>query len=1242
MAHAPFPMLDLSIDVGGTFTDCIGTDAQGTLRRIKVLSHGAIRGQGEVLPGSAAIAFRAAWSFPEGWLTGFRFRWLSTGRETTVTGHFHQNHLHLEEEGPETGDFELFTGEEAPILAARILTLTPPGQPLPPIHLKLGTTRGTNALLERKGAKVAFVTNAGFGDLPVIGDQQRPDLFALNIQKPTPLHTTSLEAAVRMSADGTVLQDWEEEEITRIISGLRESGAEAVAIALMHSYRNPAHELRLTEACHQAGFRFVSGSAGLSPTIKLLPRARAAITDAYLSPVMNTYLSRIAAALPGGKLEVMTSTGSLAPAHLFRAKDSLLSGPAGGLTGAASVAQQAGLTHILTLDMGGTSADVARWDGQWAFQYETRVGDAVIASPSVAIHTVAAGGGSVCGFDGLRLFVGPESAGASPGPACYGNGGPLTLTDVNLLLGRLSPSFFPIPVNLPAAENRLDALVETSGIPARQLLQGWLDIANEAMAQAIRKISTREGFDPAGYALLAFGGAGAVHACEVAASLGITEVVVPFEAGLLSAAGIRAARPQHLEKRQALFPLAESGQLADLLQATAAGAAFRLQTDTGATPEELRQTVFLRLAGQDATLELPALPTETLSQRFEHLYRQRFGHWMQGKNIEVESVQVVALPAGVSPAHAEGEFPDISPAPTSHTVFGPVYDWQTLPPGAGFEGPAVLAGPFSTTVIAGGWTARIGSEGLVRLKKNTLHGMAPAETAAATELALFIHRFRHISEEMGALLERTSFSVNVKERLDFSCALLDPEGRLVANAPHIPVHLGSLGLCVRKVKEMLPLGPGDIALTNHPAFGGSHLPDLTLIMGVFDENQCLLGYVANRAHHAELGGKRPGSMPTDAKSLAEEGIVIPPMYLVKGGEGQWTRVKDLFTKGAFPTRAWEENEADLLAGMAALTAGADALKQLCHQSGSQKVLQMMDQLRQYTRERARAALTKRITLPARGATTLDDGSPLAVQVFMENNQFVVDFSGCGPVHPGNLNANTAIVQSVVMYVLRLCIEEDIPMNEGLLEAVTIRLPEGTLLHPVFDPDPARCPAVVGGNVEVSQQLADLLIGAMGLLAAGQGTMNNFVFGNAQFGCYETLGGGAGAGPGFIGASGVHVHMTNTRITDPEIMEHRYPVRVEAFCIRKDSGGNGAFPGGNGLIRQIRFLAPVEVSLLTQRRRSGAPGGAGGGDGEPGRQWLLRKNGEIQQLDAHTGFLAAEGEAVRIETPGGGGWGKAEE
>jgi len=1253
------PHWQVWIDTGGTFTDCLARAPAGELRRAKVLSSSALRGTVVETVGPRGVRVREDWGAPAGLVRGFGFRLL--GRQETIPVEDYdpgEGVLRLAAPVaaiPAGAAFEVRSPEEAPVLAARLVTGTPSGAPLPPLAMRLATTRGTNALLERRGAPTALFVTRGFGDLLEIGTQQRPDLFALRVEKPAPLYAGVVEVPERLSADGSVLRALDAAALVPEAEALLRSGVRVAAVALMHSFRNPAHEHAVRDLLLALGFDAVSCSSDSSPFIRLLPRAETAVVDAYLEPVLSGYLRGVRDALGGGRLHVMTSAGGLARPEDFRPRDSLLSGPAGGVVGAALAARRSGFGRAVAFDMGGTSTDVARWDGDFEYVWEHEVGGARLVAPALAIETVAAGGGSVCTLDSGGLRVGPESAGAAPGPACYGAGGPLTVTDVNLLLGRLAPERFGIPVDPAPAEAALEALRrglrERTGEDAGRepLLAGLLEIADERMADAIRGISLRRGYDPAEYALVAFGGAGGQHACGVASRLGAGTVLVPPDAGLLSALGIGHAPLERFAERQVLLALDEAEpRVAGWMEEMARDAVAAVAGE-GVVPEEVvvrRRIAGLRYAGQDATLTVEWRPGLSLRAAFEERYVALYGHRPERRPVELESLRVVASTAPEAPAPpplAEAYTPQ--PGGRTRTWLGgawrevPVFDRACLRAGARLVGPALVAERHSATVVEAGWSVEVDGAGSLVLRRDARAAGARdgAETPEAVRQELFTHRFRALVGEMGEQLRRTALSVNVKERLDFSCALLDPGGELVVNAPHIPVHLGALGLCVRMVREAVAMEPGDVVVTNHPGFGGSHLPDVTVITPVHDDGGRLLGYVASRAHHAEIGGARPGSMPPAATTLAEEGVVIPPTYLVRRGEARWDELRRILSSGPFPTRALEDNVADLAAAVAANHRGAEMLRSLAGEHGAEVVRRYMDGLQARAEARVREAVARVPDGVYEGRERLDDGSPLRVRVEVRGERAIVDFAGTAGVHPGNLNATPAIVRSVVLYVLRLLVDESLPLNEGLLRAVTLRVPPG-MLSPPFPSDTARAPAVVGGNTEVSQRLTDTLLKALRLSACGQGTMNNVLWGNERFGYYETVCGGCGAGPGWDGASAVHSHMTNTRITDPETVEHRYPVRVERFGVRRGSGGAGRWRGGDGTVRELTFLEPVSLSVLTQHRVEGPYGVDGGEAGAPGRQRVVRASGERVELGPVDGCELEPGDRLVLETPGGGGWG----
>jgi 5-oxoprolinase (ATP-hydrolysing) len=1129
------------------------------------------------------------------------------------------------------------------VLGARLLTGTPLDRPFPAMDFRLATTRGTNALLERKGAAVALFVTQGFADLPIIRDQRRADLFALKHERPAPSSPGSVEVAERLDASGEILTELSlDPDFDTQARGILESGITVAAVALLHSHRNPVHEIALRDHLLTLGFTHVSTSAELAPLVKILPRLETALANATLQPVMQVFVDHHRERFScDSRLLMMTSAGGLEPMERFRPKDSLLSGPAGGVSGAAAIAEELGFSRVLTFDMGGTSTDVARYDSGFQYDFQHRVGDARVLAPALRIETVAAGGGSICCWENGGLRVGPESAGAAPGPACYGRGGPLTITDVNLLLGRIDPENFGIPLtasNLSAARDAALALQQEAGlggdVPDATFLAGLLDLAVEQMADAIRTISVREGSDPADYALLAFGGAGPLHACAIAERLGMTTILVPGEAGVLSAYGLECAGIERFAERQIDRPV-DDPALTDLFTSVENEALTSL-IDAGESGAITRRLAELRLSGQDATLTLEVGLSGSLTEAFAARYRTIFGYEPPaGRTIEVVSYRAIAGTGRRIPRNETRE----SFAPTTHDAS--FLDRASLRPGATIAGPRVIQDPFSTLYLAPGWTARATENGSLVVTCYETKSESTTSRPDSVVRELFRHRFDHLVREMGTMLQRSAISTNVKERADFSCALLDGEGELITSAPHIPVHLGALGLCVRKVRERIAMAPGDTILTNHPAAGGSHLPDVTLITPVFGPpgpdglgSTLPVAYIANRAHHAEIGGITPGSMPPAATRLAEEGVVFTPRHLIRGGESCFDEVADVLTNAPFPTRRLSDNLADLNAQLAANRRGAAMLEVLLEEHGATAVKEQFAHLKDRSLEALREHLVRFGEREVTAEETLDDGTPIRVSIRCGDGMLAISFAGSGSVHSGNLNATPAILQSAVLYVLRLWTQSPVPLNEGLMRAVSIDLPEG-FLNPPFDDDPMRCPAVVGGNVETSQRVVDTLLKALGVQACSQGTMNNFLFGDGSFGYYETICGGSGAGSGYDGTSGLHTHMTNTAITDPEILEQRYPVRLHRFSLRRGSGGRGRWQGGDGIVREIEFLKPLQVSLLTQHRVVAPYGCEGGEAGQCGRQTL---NGV--ELPGIAAFGANAGDRLVIETPGGGGWGMA--
>lgn len=1295
------------IDTGGTFTDCVAIDPKGMFHSAKILSHSSLRGRVTEWVDESRVRIDGSWlrgtsrrksgsPLPSDFFGRARIRFQYTSNKSTTRGlidfesgirDFDPNEqiLSIGSSTVPNGEissrvdspmrFEIKFDEEAPILATRIVARIGADQPLPPMEMRLATTRGTNALLERRGAPTILFVTRGFRDLLTIGNQQRPDLFALKIIRPESLWAQVIEVSERIDAQGRVVEPIDAAELSQTLAELCvEPKNTSAAVALLNSHANSEHELMVADALVSCGFSNISISSSLAPLIHYLHRAETATVNAYLSPIIHGYLEHITASLNSrsSRIFMMTSAGGLQSASSYLAKDSLLSGPAGGIVGAVSVAGDANFHKIIAFDMGGTSTDVSRYDHRIDYDFEHTVGDAHLMVPAISIHTVAAGGGSICWFDGRRLRVGPQSAGADPGPTCYGYGGPLTLTDVNVLLGRIDPAGFGIPIDCDASHDAIRKLSqqvsEATGeqIPDKRILTGLLDIANERMADAIRKISIRKGFELDDYTLVAFGGAGGQHACAVAKLLGISRILIPRDGGLLSALGLGASSIERTAERQILSVLDEmtEKEWALLLFEVIETARERVSRE-GVTSAEVtirRLILSARYLGQDSTLEIDLDPqnikNSTLTQsvrQFESGYERVFGYIQENRAIQFVSIRAIASAA---PSGRTDRTSKESNQPASHSVEKSSgfkrYLRKTLSADCMIVGPSLVIEDHSVTVVEVGWNASVDCAGALILEFRREPKAAPpprqkfssksSSSSKAIELELFTNRFRTIVEEMGEVLRRTALSTNIKERLDFSCALLDRDGELVVNAPHIPVHLGAMGECVRRVRERIAMNPGDVIATNHPAYGGSHLPDLTVITPVFeheDDATSLLGYVTNRAHHAEIGGMRPGSMPPNATTLEEEGVIISPMRLLRNHAPNFERVfRMLTTESCWPSRAPEENIEDLRAALAANRRGESALRALASTYGEASIANYMALLKSQSEWKMREALLRFGDGTFSAVEHLDDGAAICAAIEIREGRATVDFSGTSPTHGGNLNATPAIVISAVMYVFRLLINEPVPLNEGMLKPIELTIPADCLLNPTFEADPARSPAVVGGNVETSQRLVDTLIKALNLSACSQGTMNNILFGNANYGYYETVAGGAGAGRNYDGVSGIHTHMTNTQITDPEIIEHRYPVRINRFELRTGSGGLGRHHGGNGVIREYEFLEPAQLSVLTQHRTT-APFGADDGQcGRPGRQTIIRTTGIHIPLQSIDGAEMLPGDRLILETPGGGGWGFA--
>ncbi|HEY5823867.1 MAG TPA: hydantoinase B/oxoprolinase family protein, partial [Cyclobacteriaceae bacterium] len=1033
------------IDTGGTFTDCLSIDPNGNFKRLKILSNSALRGKISKQISATEIQLELYWPLQKDIFKGFMLRIINRSKiieRKILFVDFEKNIVKIDRgiSGNVIGaTIEITSNEEVPVLAARLLTETSLDKPFPSLEMKLGSTRGTNAILERKGARTAFIVTKGFKDLLLIGNQQRPDLFALNIIKPKPLYDLVIEVDERIDSNGDVLNELSSKECLRIAKALKQKKVESIAITLMNSYRNPIHELKLHSYLTMVGFDFVSASHQLSGQLKILSRAETTVANAYLAPIIYNYVRKIQKGLSRAHLKIMSSAGSLLNADVFYPKDSLLSGPAGGVVGAASAAKLSGVTKLITFDMGGTSTDVALYNQRYDYRYESKVGDQKILSPSLAIETIAAGGGSICDFDGYRFTVGPHSAGAFPGPACYGAGGPLTITDVNLLLGRIDLGKFAMPLNITKAREALnDIITKVKKKTKRKLSEGEVleslaQIANEKMADAIRKVSVQNGHNPTDFTLLCFGGAGGQHACSIARLLSMNQILVPYDAGLLSAYGIGHADVERVEEQLILQPLSIAEKNIDSTSFTLQQSGKEKLIREGYDPTDIKikkQLLFLRFRGQENTIEIEYDKGVDITSVFKEKYEAIFGHWLDTREIELESIKVFVAISGYNTSPSNSLIKKYKPAEIKLgqliTQGGKkniaIYYWEQLEPGATIVGPAMIVSNNSTTIVESGWEFVLDANNNGRLNFRSNNRLQKSKFSAEAELELFTNRFTALAQEMGALLQRASFSVNVKERLDFSCALLDPDGYLVVNAPHIPVHLGSLGVCVREVRKVIAIEEDDVIITNHPALGGSHLPDVTLIKPVFYKGR-LVGYVANRAHHAEIGGKKPGSMPADASSLQEEGVIIKPTYLVRKGKVKWNEVKTIFTSALYPTRLLEENLADLNGALASVNLGEKLVKELCINYSSDEVIEYMKKLRVYASLLLKEKLKQLPSRSWKAEEFLDDGSKLKVNISRSGDKLKIDFTGSASVHPGNLNATPAIVQSVVLYVLRLLVNQ---------------------------------------------------------------------------------------------------------------------------------------------------------------------------------------------------------------------------
>jgi 5-oxoprolinase (ATP-hydrolysing) len=1140
---------------------------------------------------------------------------------------------------------------DAAVEAMRRILGLDPSAPFPAEQvqaIKMGTTVATNALLERKGARTLLIATQGFGDSLIIGDQTRPDLFALDIVRPEPLAERTIEAIERLTATGEVLTPLDREALAVQCREAVAAGLTSVAIAFLHADLNPVHERAAADIARAAGFAHVAMSHEVSPLPRYLPRAETTVADAYLTPALRAYVDQVASAVNGADLYFMTSAGGLVRAQAFRGKDAVVSGPAGGVVGVAQTALQSSPGKAaLGFDMGGTSTDVCRFDGTLERRDRAEIAGVRLRAPMLDVETVAAGGGSILTFDGARVRVGPGSAGAMPGPAAYGRGGPATVTDAQIVLGRLDPAHFPavfgpdqnLPLDAVAARTRLQALADAMQAPSVEAAaEGFIAVCVEQTAQAVRRISTERGFDPRDHSLVAFGGAAGQIACWVAASLGISEVLSPRHASLLSAWGIGQAQLSSLKEQGLDALLSDEGlNLAKArLRLLEAEAIHALEAQGGA----LGQTVLrlrLRYDGADAVLPAPLSDLAAIRSTFEEAHQRLFGFIEQGLPILIASVEVEALQRDDrAPRPDSAKTSAVSSPPLNGALTGAIHQAEQIC--GPVTGPALIIRGDTQIAVAEGWQASAQADGLIRMVH--LGQQTRADEVLETQpnpvtLELFNRRFMGVAEAMGAALERTAHSVNIKERLDFSCALFDDDGGLVANAPHMPVHLGSMGASVRAVRDRHPvLAPGDGFALNNPYAGGTHLPDITVVMPVFlnPEDAKATFYVAARGHHADVGGIQPGSMAPFSKTIDEEGVMLDALPIMRAGQFLEAGTRLALGAGRWPARAPDRNIADLKAQIAACLAGAGAVRAMIEAYGAAKVARYMGFVQDNAADCVRKAIGKLSNGQAR--VPMDGGAEIVVTSTVDAaaGRAVLDFSGTSAVLGSNFNAPTAIVHAAALYVFRTLVDDQIPLNAGCLKPLEIKVPEGSLLAPAY---PA---AVVAGNVETSQHVVDALYQALGVLANSQGSMNNFTFGDETRQYYETLCGGAGASHRAAGASAVHSHMTNSRLTDPEILERRFPVRVETFAVRKGSGGSGLHRGGDGAVRRIRFLAPMEAALLSSRRENAPQGLRGGGPALPGLQRLIRADGTVEDLLGCFSVTLGTGDMIEIQTPGGGGFG----
>ncbi|MEP7067854.1 MAG: hydantoinase B/oxoprolinase family protein [Usitatibacter sp.] len=1156
---------------------------------------------------------------------------------------------------------------DAAIAGIRALLEVPAGAPIPVEKIdavKMGTTVATNALLERKGERTVLFVTRGFRDQLRIAYQNRPRIFDRNIKLPELLYKKVVEVEERVAARGEVIVPLDEAAARRDLAAAYAEGYRSIAIVFLHGYRYPAHEARVAELAREAGFDQVSASHVVSPLMKMVSRGDTTVVDAYLSPILRRYVEQVATELPGARLMFMQSNGGLTDARRFQGKDSILSGPAGGIIGMVRTSESAGFPKVIGFDMGGTSTDVSHYAGELEREFETLVAGVRMRAPMMSIHTIAAGGGSILFFDGQRQRVGPDSAGANPGPASYRRGGPLTVTDCNVMLGKVQPAFFP-KVFGPKGDEALDAdvvrrkfagLAGEIAAATRQpqspeaVAEGFIRIAVANMANAIKFISVQRGHDVTEYTLACFGGAGGQHACLVADELGMKRVYIHPLAGVLSAYGMGLAQVRALREEAVELRL-EDGALTDIEEKCVklGEQAVHELAEQGAAFERLDKRVHLKYEGTDTSLTVALGSIKQMRDEFERLYRNRFSFLMPGRALVAEAASVEAVgrsdagPGLIVASPATNAKPtalaEVEMATGGTRYRTPVYARDRLAPGTRIAGPAIIAERNATTVVEPEWEARVTELDHLVLERAVERKAryALGTTADPVMLEVFNNLFMSIAEQMGVRLAQTAYSVNIKERLDFSCALFDAEGNLIANAPHMPVHLGSMGESIKTViaKNAGRMKPGDVYVLNDPYNGGTHLPDVTVITPVFDEQEkSILFYVGSRGHHADIGGITPGSMPPFSKTVEEEGVLLDNVKLVEDGQMLEGEMRRLLGAARYPARNPDQNIADLRAQVAANEKGVQELKRMVAHFGLDVVKAYMGHVQDNAEECVRRVIG--VLKDGVFAYEMDNGAVIKVQITIgaDKRSATIDFTGTSAQLESNFNAPSAVVYAAVLYVFRTLVDDDIPLNAGCLKPLKVIIPERSMLNPH---PPA---ATVAGNVETSQCLTDALYGALGLMGASYGTMNNFTFGNDRYQYYETISGGTGAGNGFDGTDTVQAHMTNSRLTDPEVLEWRYPVRIDAHEIRLGSGGGGRWHGGNGATRRVRFLEPMTAAILAGHRRIAPYGMAGGAPGAVGRNWVERSDGSRTDLSYADETEVAAGDVFVIETPGGGGYGKA--